>query len=190
MDENRELKFQLNLAWTAGILYILAGIPETVVEVMRQHGFIPDSAVPAVTTVYLAGLITGILFGWGFVVLGRKHENPLLWMSAMLLIFAQVFFTGYDMASLHHAAAGRGAVLILDSLLSGALCILFGAGLWRLRTEYGSPARTAGILNILAGLMLVPVIPYLAGLILLIPAAVFEIVLLYRARRRIGSVSS
>ena len=88
MSEKQPVKAQLSLALISGIVYFFMGIPETVVEFIRKDGFISQSAIPAVTTIYLVGLLAAIGFGWGFVVLGRKHENPMLWLSAILLIFS------------------------------------------------------------------------------------------------------
>jgi len=184
MPENQSLKNQLTLALISGIVYFFMGIPETVVEFIRKDGFISDSAIPIVTTVYLIGLISAIGFGWGFVVLGRKHENPMLWLSALLLIFSNVFFTGYDMASLHYDAVERGAVLLMDAIFSGTLCILFGVGLLRLKTEYGSVAQISGILEIIAGISLILVLTFLIGLIVLIPATLFEIFLIHQATKK------
>jgi len=190
MSENQSIKTQLTLALISGIVYFFMGIPETVVEFIRKDGFISQSAIPAVTTVYLVGLIAAVFFLWGFVVLGRKHENPMLWLSAILLMFSSVFFTGYDMASLHYDAVERGAVLLMDAIFSGTLCILLGAGLLRLKREYGSVAQVSGILEIIAGISLVLVLTFLIGLIVLIPATLFEIILIYKAVQKFGKPST
>ena len=186
MSENKNLKNQLNVALISGIVYFFMGIPETVVDFIRKDGFIPQSAIPTVTTVYFVGLVSAIFFLWGFVVLGQKHENSMLWLSAILLIFSTVFFTGYDMASLHYDAVERGAILILDAIFSGTLSILFGVGLLRLKQEYGAVAQVSGILEIVAGISLVLVLTFLIGLIVLIPATLFEILLIYKASKKLG----
>lgn len=172
---------QLALACMAGIVYFVMGIPETIVEFIRKDSFLTETMIPAMSMVYGIGLIAAILFFWGFVVLGRKFQNPLLWLSAILLILTSILFSAYDLFSLHYTAIERGGVLFLDAVISGFLCIGFGIGLLRLEGHYGQFAKIAGILEIVSGVTLVLVVTFLLGLILLIPATLLEIFILYKA---------
>jgi hypothetical protein len=68
----------------------------------------------------------------------------------------------------------------VTSLLFGALGILFGVSLLRLQDGMGELARIAGILEIVMGCMLVTVVLFFITYVILIPATVVEILILYR----------
>ena len=94
------------------------------------------------------------------------------------------------MASLHYDAVERGAILIMDAIFSGTLCVLFGAGLLRLKKDYGAVAQVSGILEIIAGISLMLVLTFLIGLIVLIPATLFEILLIFKVTQQVGESSA
>jgi transcriptional regulator with XRE-family HTH domain len=121
------------------------------------------------------------LFARGFIVLSVLFENRLLKVAVYLLIVATVGIGIFDVASLTVEKVER---LLLPyatfSLLFGALGIVFGISLIRLQDGMGILARIAGILEIVMGCMLVTVVLFFVTYIILIPASVIEIVVLYR----------
>jgi len=137
------------------------------------------------TAIYigLKGLmvISFALFARGFIVLSILFENRLLKKAAYLLIVATVGIGIFDVASLTVEKAER---LLLPyatfSLLFGALGIVFGISLIRLQDGMGIHARVAGILEIVMGCMLVTVVLFFVTYVILIPASVVEILVLYR----------
>ena len=73
----------------------------------------------------------------------------------------------------------------------GALSIAFGVALIRLQDGMGELSRVAGILEIVIGCMLATVVLFFFTYVLMIPAVVLEILVLYRGYEylsRSGSV--
>jgi hypothetical protein len=65
-------------------------------------------------------------------------------------------------------------------VLYGALSIVFGVALIRLQDSMGELSRIAGILEILSGCMLITVVLFFISYVIMIPAIVLEILVLYR----------
>ena len=89
----------------------------------------------------------------------------------------------YDIISLSYEVIEEDTIGIVESVMFGSLSIIFGIALFGLKKKLGTIARAAGILEIIVGATLFCVILFWVGLILLIPANIFEIILLYRASR-------
>ena len=66
------------------------------------------------------------------------------------------------------------------AVASGALTLIFGIALIRLQDGMGELSRVAGILEILIGCALVTVILFFIAYVILIPAIIVEILVLYR----------
>jgi hypothetical protein len=71
-------------------------------------------------------------------------------------------------------------MLIGKALMYGATAVAFGAGLLRLRETLGRTAEFAGILEVVIGIAFLSVILFMAGLILMIPAEILEIYILFK----------
>jgi transcriptional regulator with XRE-family HTH domain len=122
------------------------------------------------------------LFARGFIVLSQVFDNTLLKVMAYVLIAAVACMGIMDITSLHvedveslllrYAAA---------SIILGAMSILFGVALIRLQDGMGNLARIAGLLEIAMGCMFITVVLFFVVYVVMIPATVVEILLLYRA---------
>jgi hypothetical protein len=66
------------------------------------------------------------------------------------------------------------------SVLVGSVAIIFGVGLIRLQDGIGELSRAAGILEIIIGCTLVTVVLFFIGYIIMVPAVIVEILVLYR----------
>jgi hypothetical protein len=126
-------------------------------------------------------VISFALFARGFIALSIVFENTLLKVTAYMLIVATTGIGIFDVASL---TVEKVEQLLLPyaaaALLFGALSIVFGIALIRLQDGMGQLARIAGILEIVIGCLLVTVILFFITYVLLIPALVIEIIVLYR----------
>ncbi|MBK1440726.1 hypothetical protein JHJ32_12065 [Parapedobacter sp. ISTM3] len=81
------------------------------------------------------------------------------------------------------SAADAEAYLLpyaVASVLFGALSIVFGLSLIRLQDGMGELSRVAGILEIIVGCLLVTVVLFFVSYVIMIPAVVMEILILYR----------
>ena len=86
-----------------------------------------------------------------------------------------------DISTLWAEDAERfGLAYMLASVLIGTLSLVFGIGLLRLQDGMGELSRVAGVLEIIIGCALITVILFFIGHVVMIPAIVVEIILLYR----------
>ena len=66
------------------------------------------------------------------------------------------------------------------AVLFGAVSIAFGVSLIRLQDGMGELSRLAGVLEIVTGCLLVTVVLFFIAAVIMIPAVVVEILVLYR----------
>lgn len=172
---------RLSLAWICGVAYFFLGIPESIAEYIR---FAENEIIfgkPVYVLIKIVSLITYFYFMRGIVVLGALYRSSLLKITAVLLICATVAMVFYDIASVFYEADERIFALSGFSICFGALGIVFGGALYRVRKRAGDMATVAGIFEALAGCFFITVALAFIGLILLTPAEILEIIILYKA---------
>lgn len=121
------------------------------------------------------------LFMWGFIKLSELFENSLLKAASYLMIMAVLGSGILDISTL--GAENFESIqlpYITASVIVGSLTLVFGIGLLRLQDGMGELSRAAGILEIITGCALITVILFFVGLVVMIPATIVEILLLYR----------
>jgi transcriptional regulator with XRE-family HTH domain len=173
----------LLVAAIAGAVYLVSQMILGAMDVARFTG--DDewhfSVLVIYTSLKTVMVISFALFGRGFVVLSTIFENTLLKIAAYLLITATLVLAIFDVTSLKIEEV---EYLLLPyavaALLFGTLSIVFGISLLRLQDGMGMLARIAGILEIVMGCLLVTVILFFLTYIILIPATVIEILILFR----------
>ena len=126
-------------------------------------------------------VISCILFTRGFIVLSKVFENKLLSIASYLLMFA-VFAKGiFDVLTLQvKEVESLYLPYGVTFIIFGIIGIVFGISLFRLQDSMGKLSRIAGILEIIMGCMLITVFLFFISYVILIPAIVVEILLLYR----------
>ncbi|MBK8291950.1 MAG: helix-turn-helix transcriptional regulator [Flammeovirgaceae bacterium] len=173
----------LLVAALAGAVYLVSEIILGTMNISfftdeRHWGFWMNSIYTGLTVVMV---ISFTLFARGFIALSTVFENSLLKVIAYMLIIAVAGMGILDVTSL--------SVDDLESLwlpyasaavLYGALSIVFGVALIRLQDSMGELSRIAGILEILSGCMLITVVLFFISYVIMIPAIVLEILVLYR----------
>lgn len=126
-------------------------------------------------------IVTYTLFMWGFVKLSALFENGLLKAGSYLMIAAAASMGVLDISTLWVRDAER---LLLPyttaSVILGSLTLIFGIGLIRLQDGMGELSRAAGILEIIVGSALITVVLFFIGYVVMIPAVIVEILVLYR----------
>jgi transcriptional regulator with XRE-family HTH domain len=173
----------LLIAALAGAVYLVA---QSILGAMDIAWIINhDGWAMRMNTIY-AGLtvvmvISYTLFARGFIALGTIFEHPLLKVVSYVLIIATGLKGIFDVASLSFESADT-LWLPYDviAILFGALSIVLGVSLIRLQDGMGELCRVAGILEIIIGCTLVTVVLFFVTYIVLIPAVVLEILVLYR----------
>ncbi len=75
------------------------------------------------------------------------------------------------------------------ALLFGAIGIVLGVGIFRLKEHVGAIAALAGIFEIIIALLFLTILGWFIALLLLIPAVILEIALLYKVSEGLPSAS-
>ncbi len=180
-DDAASMEFvhtQLTIAWISGVLYFLLGLFEGAAEALR--GDTPIDNPGFYIAVKLSVLVTFVLFQRGFVILGGLFDNYLLRIMSFVLIVGELVTAGYDIASVFFDSAERGVVLGAEAFTYGAILIVYGVSLRRLRTVVGNLAKYAGLFEIAAGCCFLTVVLALVGFFVLMPAELLEIIILYK----------
>lgn len=121
------------------------------------------------------------LFMWGFIVLSLVFENGLLKVGSCLMIVAILALGVLDISTLGtDDATSLGISYMTASVVVGALSLIFGIGLIRLQDGMGELSRVAGILEIITGATFITVILFFIGYVIMVPAVIVEILVLYR----------
>jgi hypothetical protein len=81
------------------------------------------------------------------------------------------------------------SVQLSKAILFGALYIVFGLGLIRYQTEFGSFALVTGILSIISGIAFLSIILAIPGLFVFIIFEILQLVLLYKAYESVSGKS-
>ena len=176
-------RFTLLWAAMAGMVYLIAEIILGALDIAwladeREWGLRMNAVYIGLTVVML---VSYFFFVRGFVALSRIFENDLLKVVTYLLIVASVAGAVLDMFSLTAGSVEEWWLpYMVMAIIYGALAIAFGVALIRLQDGMGELARVAGLLEIAMGCLLVTVVLFFFAYVVLIPAVVVEIVLLYR----------
>ncbi|WKZ60657.1 MAG: helix-turn-helix transcriptional regulator [Cyclobacteriaceae bacterium] len=121
------------------------------------------------------------LFARGFILLSKLFENKLLTIGAYLMMAAVIGIGILDCVTLFSGDTERlWLPYSIAAAVSGALTFVFGIALIRLQDGMGELSRVAGILEILIGCALITVIFFFIAYIIMVPAIIVEILVLYR----------
>ncbi len=188
-EELERAENSLQIAWIAGIVYFIIGFLEAGLDYTRFEegdGDIPWEFYISVKTI---ALFSYLLFMGGIVVLANFFSNSILKIAAYLLIGFTSLLLIFDMVSLFFPVSDETLLFILPSgsVSVGVAEILFGIGLIRLQDGMGRMALLAGVLELIIGFCFAIVILFILGYILLIPALILEIVILYKGYEFIKS---
>ncbi len=172
---------QLNIAWLFGLVYFILGFLEAAAEYFRFKENQMIFSIPVYICIKVAVLISFFYFQRGFIVVGHMFRNYLLKIMSYVLIFGVFLIISYDIASLFYDSIEREFILGAQALTFGGIGILFGISLIKLQRSFGSVPIVAGIFEIFAACFFLTIILAFVGHIMLIPAELLEIVILYKA---------
>lgn len=173
----------LLIAILAGSVYLVTEIILGTMDIVwitddRDWGFRMNAIYTSLTIVMV---ISFTLFARGFIALSSVFENTLLKVAGYSLVIATVGKGILDVSSLSAENIERVWIPYAGlAMLMGALGIVFGVALLRLQDGMGELSRIAGILEIVMGCLLITVVLFFITYVILIPAVVIEILVLYR----------
>ncbi|MFH1849396.1 MAG: hypothetical protein ABH879_04380 [archaeon] len=168
---------QIRNAAIFGIVSAFAAMPVMLFELLKSMDKL-GSLMPLYVLSYAIYTVTYVLFVRGFVLIGKKMKVPMLVKASYWMI---VFGVSSSLLMIAGADALLYSIILL--LLLGAVTLFFGIALLRLK-KLGGIARAAGILNIVSGASMVVFIFAFLALILMVPAYILEIILLFRAAKK------
>ena len=184
----------LQAAWIAGIVYLLMAPFEIIGEYARSSSvpFLSDYlefdflAIGSQNLVYVAVkaillLSYGIMMN-GFAKLAELFDHYLLRVGAILMIGVMVLISMADVVTLLLGVRDEVVfgIALVESIIAGGAGIVFGFGLVRLQDGMGKLAWIAGGFEIAIGCCFIVVILFFLGYLLMLPANIIEIVLLYK----------
>lgn len=185
----RSTESWLQAAWISGIVYFVLGFLDVVLEYERMENLYEVESIGFFVATKLGYLLSYSLFILGLIKLGDYFANYLLKITGYLMIglfaiitFFDIFTIFYPISEANLLTLGAG-----ESICVGAVGIVFGIGLMRLQDGMGQLAKIAGIIEIIAGFFFAVVILFLLGYLMLIPAIIIEIILLFKGLEFIKS---
>lgn len=117
----------------------------------------------------------------GFIILSKIFENGLLKIGSYLMIIAVAAIGMMDISTLWASdVESLWIPYTTASVIIGALTLIFGIALIRLQDGMGELSRAAGVLEIITGAAFITVILFFIGYVVMIPAVIVEILVLYR----------
>lgn len=172
---------QLNTSWILGSIFFLLSIFEIVAEFYRKS----ENQMIIVISMYcffkVCIILSFFIFQRGFVLIGAVFKNYLLKIISYILIVGVFMTSCYDVASLFYNSIERDVVLGAEALTFGVIGVLFGLSLIKLQKNLGIVALLAGVFEITSAFFFLTILLSIVGKILLIPAELLEIILIFKS---------
>jgi transcriptional regulator with XRE-family HTH domain len=178
---------QLNIAWIFGLIYFILGFLEGAAEYYRMKEDQMIFSISFYICLKISVMIAFFFFQRGFIIVGHLFKNYLLRIMSFVLIFGMLLIISYDIASIFYESIEREFILGSEALTFGGIGILFGVSLIKLQKQIGQLPVIAGIFEIIAACFFLTVIIAFVGQIILFPAELLEIVVLYKVVESIKS---
>ena len=172
---------QLNIAWLFGLIYFILGFLEGAAEYYRIKEDQMIFSIPFYICMKISVLIAFFFFQRGFIIVGHLFKNYLLKIMSFVLIFGMFLIISYDIGSIFYESIEREFILGAEALTFGGIGIVFGVALIKLQKSFGQLPVITGIFELFASCFFLTVLFAFIGQIILIPAELLEIVILYKA---------
>ena len=182
----------LQVAWIAGIVYLILGSVESILDYERfqldalnldlTSSHLPTFLTIIYISVKMISYASYFLFLMGIFQLARTFDNYLLKIGTILMIATSGLIVLTDIATLFIYTDEMLTIglLISESILIGASGVIFGIGFIKLQDGMGRSALAAGVLEVIIGGCFLLVVLFFLGFILMIPAVIVEVILLYK----------
>lgn len=188
-NDLKNIENTLQVAWISGIVYFVLGFLDAVLEYDRIENHYEVSNIMLYGSVKILYLVAYSGFIYGFNQLGNYFSNYLIKISSFILIGLFTIITFFDLFTIHYSLSDSNLLSLGsgESICFGAISVVFGVGLIRLQDGMGQLSKIAGILEIISGCMFAIVILFFLGYLILIPATILEIILLFKGLELIQS---
>lgn len=190
LTEN-QTRIILQSAWIAGIIYFALGLVETAANYLLIEDQMSFSHQLFIVVTNLGVLSTYFFFMRGFIAIGKIYDNYLLKISSYMMVACYIFLVAIDishvispMEEAHYLFVQSGAALTF-----GAIGIILGIGFIRLRSSIGSIAIVAGVFELMVAFLFLTIVGSFLALLLLIPAVIIEVVILYKVSEQLSKNS-
>ena len=182
-----DLRKILLFSFFLGILYFInwlfysTVIPVNILTSIRNL-FLPLSVIH---------LLTGVIFYYGFFVLGKFKKNKILQIAALVILIIIPLFVISDVISVSSTYVFTLHLKRLFVIILGINGILFGIGLMKAKSQLFLLYKITGVLQILIGPMFIIQIPViqLIGLWLSIPFILLLLTILLLEYRVINTLN-
>ncbi|MCL6258307.1 helix-turn-helix transcriptional regulator [Aquiflexum sp. TKW24L] len=180
----------LKIAFFVGIVYFLLAFVEGIFDygLWEAGETVSAEAAPWYIAVKIGIMLTFGVFTFGYYRLSIIKPNVIVKAASILLIIATCFGVAADIYGFNNASVWQ-SVQFSKAILFGALYIVFGLGLIRYQTEFGSFALVTGILSIISGIAFLSIILAIPGLFVFTIFEILQLVLLYKAYESITGKS-
>lgn len=178
--------FDIKLAAYSGIVLMLLFIPILALSYYRENYSMNQWFVLLYSIVTFLTIFGSIFYFRGFIKVAQRFNNYLLEIISYIMIFATILLGLYDMLTLINPTLQTEAFGTVQLIFTGLLSIAYGISLISLNKEFGGIATAAAVLNIIIGICTASTLLAFVTLALLlyIPSAITEVVLLFKASSR------
>lgn len=182
-EDLSSLENWLTAAWIAGIMYFILGFIDGVFEYERFEAMDFDTSPLLYISIKILYLGSYIIFLVGLIRLALYFDNYLFRITAYLMIAVFSLSTAFDIITLYYTVSDYNMIFFGagESMSVGAIGIVMGVSLMRLQDGMGTVAKMAGIMEVIVGVFFLTVLLFLLGYIMMVPAIVLEIILLFKA---------
>lgn len=179
-EEVKSTQLLLIVAIVAGMLYLILGILEGFIDYFRFFEEELIFGIVGSVTIKAVSMMCYILMLYGFLIAGKLLRNYLMKIASVLLFFICCCCYLFDIVSFFNDALGFDMVILAEAITWGALGILFGISIMKSPKQMSPISYLAGGVEVLASLLLLTVVFSIAGLVLVFPAIILEVLFLYR----------
>ena len=179
----KEIAAILQTAWIAGIIYLVLGLIDAGMDFMHLSGKMDLSQSIFFAATKVSVFLSYALFLRGFVLLGNLFDQYLLKVACYMMVAAFLVITAIDIYDVFRPFQEDMYLFVQAgaSITVGAIGIVLGRALWKLQDSMGRMAAIAGAFELAIGLFFLTVFLFFISLVLLVPATIIEIVLLFKA---------
>ncbi|MCR9251013.1 MAG: helix-turn-helix domain-containing protein [bacterium] len=185
---NTNQKVLLIAGMIAGIVWLCMGIFD--LYLLFTYGEDGDVDIITGGIYILIYFFSAFLFYRGFLFLGIKESSNILVVGSYFVLVVTLILSVVQTIALFQGWFMNPLLAISESVFSGISGIALGYGVYSIRDKYGTPAKLGGILEAIAGFTFAIVILAPIGLMLLGPAIICEVLVLYQASTLIIEINN
>lgn len=181
----------LILGVIGGVLYLLTGIPEGIIDIARFSDELEAFGVPVISNmtyviVKVLSILASVSLMLAFVHIADKNKQILMQVGAYAVLVVCVAVGLVDILTLNLNASedSLGLIIMVELIMYALSGIIFGVGVLLSRRKLGDIAWVVGILEIGVGVSLGSFFLAFLAVVLIIPATILEILLIVKLYKK------